>query len=368
MKIIAVRVWKIDLNLVEGSYNWSNGNKVGRIDTTIVEIETDAGLSGYGESCPLGRVYLPSFAEGVRTGIALIAPALLGQDPREFRTIYAIMDRVIKGHPYIKAPIDIACWDLLGKATGRPIFGLLGGKAQERIPLYRAISQDSPLAMTKKVTSYQEDGYKLFQLKVGANPDMDIERIHLAREELDKGSILIADANTGWKKHEAARVLDAIHELDVYVEQPCLTYNECLSIRQRTTKPFILDESIQDIHTLIQAIKDDAIDILNLKISKVGGFTKAKHLWETCMSQGIPMIIEDTWGSDIVTATVAHLAQATPPELTLCSTDFNSYVVERTAVGSPYRKNGTMKATDLPGLGIEPEFDLLNDPIIEVMQ
>lgn len=366
MKIIAIRAYQVDLPLKEGRYSWSNGNFVEVFDSTVIEVETDAGLKGYGECCPLGSAYLPAYALGVRSGLAELAPQLIGMDPRDLNVLNRHMDAVLRGHPYIKAGIDVACWDILGQATELPVCQLLGGKAQENIQLYRAISQIEPKAMAANVAGYREEGYTKFQLKVGADADTDIERIRLAAAEMRKGDILVADANTGWTMHEAARVVNAVRDLDVYIEQPCPTYEECLVTRKRTSLPFVLDENITDIGSLMRAITDGAMDVINLKISKVGGLTKARIMRDICVHAGIPMTIEDTWGGDIVTATIAHLAQSTPNEFTFSATDFNSYGTVPIAEGAPKRVDGKMRASDTPGLGVTPIMANLGDPVLSV--
>ncbi len=181
MKITAIRAYQVDLPLKEGRYSWSNGNFVEVFDSTVIEVETDAGLNGYGECCPLGSAYLPAYAMGVRSGLAELAPQVIGLDPRDLNVLNRHMDAVLRGHPYVKAGIDVACWDILGQATGLPVYQLLGGKAQEDIHLYRAISQIEPEAMAANVAGYRDEGYTKFQLKVGADADSDIERIRLSR-------------------------------------------------------------------------------------------------------------------------------------------------------------------------------------------
>jgi L-alanine-DL-glutamate epimerase-like enolase superfamily enzyme len=366
MKITAILAFQVDLPLREGRYKWSNGNYVDVFDSTVVAVETDAGITGYSECCPLGSAYLPSYAHGVRAGLAEIGPKLLGLDPTNLNELNRVMDSVLRGHPYVKAPIDIACWDILGKATGLPVYKLLGGAMQDKVALYRAISQEAPDIMAGKIKGYHAEGYRKFQLKVGADADTDIERIHATRSALKPGDILVADANTGWTKHEAARVVAAVADVDVYIEQPCPTYEECVSIRRRTGRPFILDEVISDTGTLLRAISEDAMDVINLKISKVGGLTKARLMRDLCVASGIPMTIEDTWGGDIVTATIAHLARSTPEEFCFSATDFNSYGTVTIAEGAPTRVDGFMTASDAPGLGISPIKDVLGSPVLTI--
>ena len=366
MKIVGLKAWRVDLPLREGRYSWSNGNFVEVFDSTVVAVETDAGLTGYAECCPLGSAYLPAYAQGVRAGLAEIGPKVIGLDPRDLMALNRHMDAALRGHPYVKAPIDIACWDILGKATGLPAYTLLGGAAQDRVALYRAISQEAPEAMARKIAGYKAEGYTKFQLKVGGDADQDIERIRETRAVLGARDVLVADANTGWTRAEAARIVSSVADVDVYIEQPCPTYEECLSVRRRTTRPFVLDEVIDGIGTLLRALADDAMDIVNLKISKVGGLTKARLMRDLCIASGTPMTIEDTWGGDIVTATIAHLARSTPEEFCFSATDFNSYGTVTIAAGAPKRVDGFMTAADAPGLGIIPDFAVLGKPVLSI--
>ena len=220
--------------------------------------------------------------------------------------------------------------------------------------------------MAAKVAGYRAQGYRRFQLKVGGDPDVDIDRIKAVAAELKAGDRLVADANTGWLPHEAARVVRAVRDIDVYIEQPCASYEECLSIRRRTDHPFILDENIDSLDMLLRGHADGAMDLVNLKISKLGGLTKTRQARDLCVSLGIAMTLEDSWGGDITTAVIAHLAHSTPKELLFTCTDFNSYVTVSTADGAPKRVHGRMAASTQPGLGISPRFEVLGKPVLVV--
>ena len=366
MKIIAFRVYQVDLPLREGRYNWSGGNFMEVFDSTVVAVETDAGITGYAECCPLGSAYLPSYAKGVRAGLDELAPKLIGHDPTDLWPLNHHMDAVLRGHPYVKAPIDIACWDILGQVAGLPLYKLLGGAAQDKIALYRAISQEDANRMAEKIAGYRAEGYTKFQLKVGGDPSDDIARIKTCRAILQPTDILVADANTGWTKADAARVVNAVRDLEVYIEQPCVSYEESVSIRRRTALPFVLDENIGAVGDIVKGLAEDAFDVINLKISKVGGLTKARQIRDLCVSSGIPMTIEDTWGGDIVTATIAHLARSTPERFCFSATDFNSYVTVSIADGAPRRESGFMTASDKAGLGVTPKWDILGEPVLVI--
>ncbi len=366
MKIRRITAYQVDLPLHEGSYRWSGGKSVTVFDSTIVRVETDSGIVGHGEVCPLGPFYLPAYAAGVRAGIAELGPHLIGEDPTELGRLNRRMDAALKGHPYVKSGIDMACWDILGQAAGLPVCTLLGGRYGEDFVLYRAISQESPDEMAGKVAGYRAQGYRRFQLKVGGEPATDIARIRAVAGVLEPGDRLVADANTGWLMHDAARVVRAVRDIDVYIEQPCLSYEECLSIRRRTDHPFVLDECIDGIEVLLRGHADRAMDVVNLKISKLGGITRLRQARDLCVTLGIAMTVEDSWGGDITTAAIAHLAHSTPPEFLFTATDFNSYVTVSTADGAPRRRNGRMAASTAPGLGVAPKLDVLGQPSVEI--
>lgn len=366
MKIESIRVYQIDLPLHEGAYTWADGKKVEVFDSTVVEIRTDKGIKGYGEVCPLGPAYLPAYAEGARTGIRRLAPHLIGLDPTQPAQVTRVMDQAMRGHNYVKSAIDVACWDILGQAAAMPVCQLLGGRFGDDFALYRAISQNTPDAMAKSVRQYGDEGYTKFQLKVGGEVDEDIERIRACRSAMRKDDILIADANTGWLPHEALRVCAAVRDLDVYIEQPCPSYEECLTVRRHVDRPFVLDECIDGMPTLLRGIADRAMDVVNIKISKVGGLTKASRLRDVCVAMGVAMTIEDSWGGDIATGAIAHLAHSTPGEWLFSVTDFNSYVTVQVAPDAPKRRAGRLAAPVTPGLGITPDENVLGTPVFTV--
>jgi L-alanine-DL-glutamate epimerase-like enolase superfamily enzyme len=366
MKIRRIQAYCVELPLHEGSYKWSGGKAVTVFDSTVVQVDTDEGITGYGEVCPLGPFYLPAYAQGVRAGIAELGPHVLGEDPCHLGKLQHRMDAALKGHPYVKSAIDMACWDILGKTTGQPLCTILGGRYGDDFVLYRAISQEPPEVMANRVGAYRAEGYRRFQLKVGGDPAEDIDRIRAVAAKLQRGDRLVADANTGWRMHDALRVLRAVRDLDVYIEQPCLTYEECLSVRRHTDHPFVLDEVIDSVDALLRAWKDQAMDVVNLKISKLGGLTRTRQIRDLCVALGIAMTLEDSWGGDIVTAAIAHLAHSTAPEFLFTATDFNSYVTVSIADGAPQRVQGRMAAPTAPGLGIWPRQDVLGEPVVVV--
>jgi len=367
MKITKIEVYQCDLPLVDGDYCWADGKSVSAYDSTVIAVTTDTGVTGYGEVVPLGPNYLASYASGVRAGIRELGPKLIGQDPTMLKKLNAEMDYNLKGHPYVKSGIDMACWDILGKVTQLPVNTLLGGNMNpDGVILYRAISQGSPDSMADLVLKYREKGYRRFQLKLGGDPEEDMWRISACYEKLYPKMVLICDANTGWTTHQALRVVNSVKDKDVYIEQPCKTYQECLTVRKNTNLPFVLDEVVDDIHSLLNQAKDNCADVVNIKISKFGGLTKAKQAIDLCSELGLAMTIEDTWGGDITTAAILQLSHLCPPKLQFTVTDFNSYNKVATGFFEAKKSGDRMCLPAGVGLGVEPNFEALGEPVFTI--
>jgi cis-L-3-hydroxyproline dehydratase len=275
------------------------------------------------------------------------------------------MDSALRGHPYVKSALDIACWDILGKASGLPLYSLLGGRYGDRLEIYRSITHGSPESMVEWIGRFREQGHKHFQLKVGGDVDGDIARIRAAAAVIESGEGLVADANGGWTMAQAARIMRAIDDLDIYIEQPCRSYEECVAIRRRFDLPFVLDESIDSLAALERGLSDRAMDCINIKLSKLGGLTRSRVVRDVCVQNDMPMTIEDTACTDITAAAIAHLAHSTPAHLRLSVTLANLKVALRTADGAPYVEHGTAAVSGKPGLGIEPRVEVLGDPIFK---
>ena len=348
----------------EGAYSWST-QSFAAFDSTVVIIETDEGLIGVGETCPLGPAYLPAYAEGARAGVAKIAPGLIGHNPLDINAIYGVMDLLLKGHPYVKSAIDMACWDILGKATQQPLYTLLGGKRQDEVRLFKVVSRQEPDAMAQKLKDYQQQGFTQFQMKVGADATVDIERIFKVAAQLKSGNVLNADANCGWRQHDAIRVVRAVKDVELYLEQPCLTYEQCLAVRRHCNHPMILDECMDSVGLVIRGWQDSAMDAINLKINRVGGLTKAMMFRDLCIELGIIMTVEDSWGGEIATAAIAHLAHTLPREFHFQSSAFHEYSDLEIAEGGPSIEQGWMRASSGVGLGVEPKMEVLGEPVFQ---
>lgn len=366
MKITKISLYDLELPLYE-PYLLSRGRTFTKFDSTFVKIETDEGITGWGEVCPWGSTYLPAFAGGVRAALAEIAPQLLGHDPREVEKMNRLMDRVLSGHLYAKAGIDYALWDIAGKAAGQPIHTLLGGAETREVPMISSIHVDTPENMANDVERWRNLGYRRHSIKVGESVDGDIARIRHLTEFRQPDEIFDYDANGGWNPWEAIQVLNAVRDTDAWFEQPCLTYEECLTVRQQTSQALSLDECITGVREVVRAISDRSCDAVNIKLARVGGITRARWIRDVCLEFGIPMMIMDMAGTVTSDSVVAHFASTLPENRCIGTWSCQDMLSVDSAPGQGARNvNGRLTVPEGPGLGHEPDADILGSPFLVV--
>lgn len=338
----------------------SGGRSVAALPSALVRITADNGLEGWGETCPLGPTYLEAHADGARAALRQLAPAVLGVDPRNLGAVSDAMDAALRGHAYAKAAVDIACWDLLGRALDVPVSTLLGGVRSPDFPLYVAIPLGPAESMVEHVRARRAEGVRHFQLKLGADPREDARRVHaVLQEDLD---VVVADANGGWRLQDAVIAARLLEGLDrVLLEQPCPTLEECLVVRERTRLPMVLDEVITDAQSLIRAY--GAMEGINLKIGRAGGLTRARLIRDLGTELGLRFTIEDSWGGDVTTAAVSHLAASTAPDHLLMASFMNDWTLDHVAGYQPRSVDGRGAAPTGPGLGIEVDASSLGRPL-----
>ena len=269
------------------------------------------------------------------------------------------------GHAYAKSAIDTACWDVLGRFAGLPVCDLLGGRLTDDFPLYFAVPLGSVDAMTEYVAARRVGGHPRVPAEDRSRPATRTPRARAAwSSPPGPRTRSCADANGGWRLQDAVVVARAIDDLErVFFEQPCPTLEECLIVRQRTTLPMVLDECIYDVQSLLRAYEAKAMEAFNLKISKVGGLTKAKLMRDLAVQLGLRLTIEDTWGGDIVTTAVSHLAASTPADSLFTVSFMNDWTNEHVAGHQPHSQNGFGSAPTTPGLGVDVDLAALGAPL-----
>lgn len=364
MKIRQITLYGLELPLKEPNH-LSRGRVFERLDSTFVKIDTDEGIVGWGEVCPWGPNYTQAFAGGLRASVAEIAPHLIGKDPRRPEVLTRFMDHVLTGHIYAKALLDYAFWDILGKAVRLPVYELLGGREDSNpVPLIATQRVDTLDNMLRLLETWRELGYRRQSIKLGTGVDQDIARIRRIAPLRRADEEFTFDANGGWAPWEAIRVMNATSDLDYFIEQPCYTYDECLSVRSKVRQAMCLDECMEDLQDVLRAIHDKMLDILNLKIARVGGITRARWIRDVCIANRIPIFVMCLGGTVVNDTAVAHFAQAIPKDLCLAAWSCQEMVTIDAAPGRGARNvNGNMTPPALPGLGVEPEVGILGPPI-----
>jgi len=362
-----IDVFSYDLTYVHGDYVMSSGRVVNRLASTVVRVTTSNGTTGFGEVCPLGTTYLPAHAEGAQAALREVAPGVVGGHVTNVADVHRRMDAALMGHAYAKSAIDVACWDAFGRQVGQPVAALLGGVLQAELPLYVAIPLGSPADMAAFTRRERGAGIHRFQLKLGAAPADDAERVAAVVAETGPEDEITGDANGAWRRQDAILFANLVRDVPRFrIEQPCPTLEECLAVRRLTSLPMVLDEVITDLPTLIRAAREDAMDQINLKVSRVGGLLPARQMRDTAVALGIRLMIEDSWGGDIVSATTAHLAAGTPAEALFAVSFMNDWTNEHVAGYQPRSSNGVGRVPDGPGLGIAVDVSMLGDPIWSV--
>ncbi len=358
--IVRIEVFGYTLTYAHGVYSMSAGRTVEALQSTVVALTASDGTTGFGETCPLGATYLPAFASGARAALCELAPALLGCDALNLAGVTDALERTLAGHPYAKSAVDIAALDLFGRIAGVPVSALLGGVRSTDFPLYVAVPLASPEEMVAFVLSERAKGIHRFQLKIGADPTEDARRVAAVVEATGSDDLVVADANGGYRLRDALVAARAFEQLPrVYFEQPCRTLDECLRLRPMTSLPIVLDEVITDMSSLLRAHAGGAMEAVNLKLNRVGGLEPARLLRQTCEHLGLGVTVEDSWGGDLTTAAVSHLAAATAPEALVMASFMNDWTNEHIASYEPRSRNGRGAAPLGPGLGIEVDTGLL---------
>ena len=355
MKITAISVWQLDLPLHKPYWLSGGRLKFEQLDSTLLRIDTDAGLSGWGEGCPWGVTYLPAFGKGIRAGLDELAPLLIGRDPRQTDATDRVLNLALPGHPYVKSALDIACWDIAAQAADLPLCEALGAREPDPVPIASSVSTGE---------RFRELGYRVHSAKVGADVDQDIARIdHLAANERD-GEIIFYDANRAWLPREAITVLNSVKGLASWFEQPCETLDQIAQVRRHTRYPICVDEGLHTMQDLVRIQREGIAELVNIKINRVGGLTRARRMRDFCLDAGIAMLIMDTGGTVISDTAVSHFAQTIPAPFCLGVWSCQDMVSVDPAPGAGARnRDGCFSAPDAPGLGVQPELDLLGDPV-----
>lgn len=363
LPIVSARAWRQYQPFAAGSYV-CRGQVENGFHAVIVALEAADGTVGWGEAAPLGAFYAEAFPEEMAEGVARLLPDVVGLPSDAPARLADRLDEAMLGQPGVKSAIDMAAWDLTARCSGLPMASLLGGAATRSIPLYRSISQDSPGVMAASALRYLDQGYRRLQVKVGQDPLEDIERLRAVRAAVPVATTLYADANGGWLVDDALRFLRGTRDLDIWLEQPCMTMAENRIVARSCPHPFVLDESITGLSALLEAHADGMVSGVTLKIARLGGVGPTRILRDVSVGLGLKVTIEDTGGSTIDTAATAHLMAGLQPRFVAHTVDFMNWVTVGNAAGMPACSDGLMHLPSGTGLGVEVDSEALGEPYV----
>ena len=366
MKVTRLTLYKLALDEWRVTTAYEAAKQISiPLETNVVRLDSDDALVGWGECCVPQPYYHPTLAPAEREAIKYLAPLVVGADPARPKAIMHAIDGALRGHGPAKSTIDIALWDLHGKARGLPLCDLWGGQVTADLPVLELISAGPTDAVMQGVRDCRAEGYKLFQIKVGQEPaEIDAETIAAVTESLQPGERCWFDANRAWTIDHAMRVISRVQHLAPLIEQPCETYEECATVSRRTGLGLMLDESMSSPEAMIRAAHDGVIDVAVLKLAVTGGLIRQKFMAELGVALSIPMRIENYYGTGVTTAAMVHLAHTLPANTTFGLYDYHNSGVP--LVTNPIRQSGgrvAAPADAAPGLGVEIDESLLGDPV-----
>ena len=326
----------------------------------IVFVDTDSGLTGIGEiSCVFqrrGRL----LARDVESGLA---PAVTGEDP--FRIAYLVqeMDRALDGVEEAKAGIEMALWDIVGKALDTPVYNLLGGKVRDRIPLSYSVPFGEPAAMADYALERVRAGHRTIKVKVGNDPARDVEAVRRVREAIGPELRLRVDANMAWPTaKEAIRLIRAMEPWNLeLVEQPLppRELDAMAEVRRAIGVPLMADESIRTPRDAMEVIRHGAADIANVYVTEAGGLLNASRIFALCEAAGMPCMIGSMPEFGIGTAAQIHLGVAMTnlgPDSDTCGVLYHA----EDLLARPLRiEGGYAYPPEGPGLGVEVDMDVV---------
>lgn len=366
MKITRIAVYQKDLPL-EYPYWLSGGRlKFESLDATFVKVNTDEGLTGWGEGAPWGHTYVPAHGPGIRAGIETMASFILGLDPRKNLDVERAMDLALPGHLYAKSPIDMACWDIKGQAAGVPIADLMGGGSRRAAPIASSVGAKTVEETREVMERYRSRGYWVHSVKVGGDVERDIERIRDVEAHRPRGERILYDVNRAWTRQQAVRVMKATEDLGVMFEQPGETLEDIAAIRPLHSATVSVDETLVTLQDATRIARDGVAEVFGIKLNRVGGLTKAARLRDVALAHGIDMFVMATGGSVLADTEALHLSATVPDPHLLGVWACQDMLTAEIAGGrGPRNIDGHLHLPEEPGLGVHPDEHALGDPVAE---
>ena len=366
MKIASLQVFQAELPVRNGPYTMANA-EVWSLTSTLVRMVSDTGAVGWGETCPVGPTYAESHAGGALAALRQMGPGLVGAQIAPL-TLHRRMNGLLNGHNYAKAAIDIAAYDLIGRATGLPVADLLGGAAQTRVPSYYATGVGAPDEIARLAVEKAAEGYPRLQIKVGGRPvEIDIAVIRKVWEAVGNNVRLAVDGNRGWTTRDALRVSRECTDIPFIMEQPCNTVADLRKIRDQVSHGIYMDENAVDLAAVVDAAGSNLVDGFGMKVTRIGGLQPMAAFRDICGARQLPHTCDDSWGGDIIAAACTHIGATVDPRLLEGVWLAQPYIEGHyCANGGITIENGHIALPDAPGLGLDIDPAQFGAPLLEV--
>ncbi|MFD1984365.1 mandelate racemase/muconate lactonizing enzyme family protein [Mesorhizobium newzealandense] len=361
MRIEVINVYKCLLPVKGGSGYRMASDNVQLLDSTLLEVVTDEGLKGWGETCPVGPIYQPHHALGARAAIAEIAPGLIGQEVSSMRRIAKVVDDRLNRHGYAKAAFDIAFLDVLGQSLGVPISSLLGGALTDRVPSYYSTIVGTPEETARIAADKVKAGYPRLQIKIGGRDlEQDVATVHKVWEAVGYKARIAVDGNRGLTVATAMHLDRLCESIPFAFEQPCNTMDEIATLKGRLTHPVYLDENTEDLNAVLRAISLNIADGFGFKVTRLGGLSKMTTVRDMCAIRSLPHTCDDAWGGDIIAAACVHLASTVEPRRFEGAWIAQEYIEGHYDPVNPIViRDGHIEVPQRPGLGVKPDPETL---------
>lgn len=360
MKIAKIEVFAIHLPLIEpfiisyASYD--------TMPSVIVKMTTDNGLVGYGEGVADEHVTGETLESTYQVITSTLAPKLIGENPANIERIHEIMDKAIYAAPTAKAALDIACYDVVGKALGVPVYDLLGGRYHDKFPLAHVLSIGEPEKMVAQTLEKIEEGFRYFKMKVGTNVLDDVKRIQAVHDAVGEDISIRVDVNQGWKT--SAATLQALAKLQNvtldWIEQPVLAddIDAMVEVKSKSSLPMMIDEGLRGFKEMREIIAKRAADKVNIKLMKCGGIYPAQKLAHMAEMAQIDCQVGSMVESSVGSAAGFHVAFS---KKVITSVELTGPLKFSKDIGDLKYDIPFIKLTDQPGLGVNVDEDILKE-------
>jgi D-galactarolactone cycloisomerase len=363
MKIIEVKTIRLRAEIPLDGQVFSRSGVRNTRSATLVQVETDEGISGVGSCSGNGDLIEVIVAKVLR-------PLLIGMDPTD---IDAVWDKayVRGGHKEFGSRgigvvalsgIDIALWDILGKARGVPIYQLLGGKCRDKVPVYAtALYPEEPSKVARRARGFVEQGFHGVKIKVGFDLEQDIRIVRAVRQELGKDFVIMTDANQGYTVDVALKASDAFADCGAYwLEEPLFVEDieGHAILREKGRTPIAVGENLHTRYAFENFIARGAVDFIQPDVARAGGITEIKKITALAASHKVPVSFH-TWGDGVALAASVHLSAALP-DCIVMELDYTYNPLREELLHEPFKvQEGYLIPSDTPGLGIELDREAL---------